>query len=116
MDDIKQEEAFVEDQSATNWERYGSDPDTVEAFKTIMAWSPDERRKHERALVRRLDLIIMLPAVIMYVTNYLDRNSIAQGTSSSDTAPSADAAVPPYGTEGERERERDCVITKADRR
>ena len=74
----KGEQAFVEHELETDWTRFGSSPEIVEAYKTIMAWSPDERKARERALIRRLDLIIMIPAIFMYVCNYLDRNSIAQ--------------------------------------
>ncbi|RSH92584.1 hypothetical protein EHS25_008029 [Saitozyma podzolica] len=76
--DEKASSEHVEADVGFNWERYGSEPELVEAYKTIMSWTPEERSKRERTLVRKLDLMIMLPVVIMYVTNYLDRNSIAQ--------------------------------------
>ncbi|GFZ43166.1 hypothetical protein JCM24511_00885 [Saitozyma sp. JCM 24511] len=92
MIDEKASSDHVEADAGFNWERYGAEPELVEAYKTIMSWTPEERSKRERTLVRKLDLMIMLPVVIMvndslcswltlesqYVTNYLDRNSIAQ--------------------------------------
>ncbi|EIW67967.1 hypothetical protein TREMEDRAFT_32780 [Tremella mesenterica DSM 1558] len=61
-----------------DWTHYGDDPDTIEAYKTIMSWSPEERAQQEKRLVRKLDVIVMAMAVLMYILNYLDRNSIAQ--------------------------------------
>ena len=39
--------------------------------------SADERKRAERALVRKIDFRLIPPIVIMYILNYLDRNNIA---------------------------------------
>lgn len=66
---------------ATDLERYGSDPELVAAYERILGWDEATRRQMERKLVRQLDARIAFPVVVMYVLNYLDRNSIAQGES-----------------------------------
>lgn len=65
MIDEKASSDHVEADAGFNWERYGAEPELVEAYKTIMSWTPEERSKRERTLVRKLDLMIMLPVVIM---------------------------------------------------
>jgi hypothetical protein len=61
------------------YDRYGNDDASKEAFRTIQSWTPEQHSVEERRLVRRLDLIIGFPIVVLYILNYLDRNSIAQG-------------------------------------
>lgn len=39
--------------------------------------SPEELKKAERKLVRKLDLRLIIPLIVMYIMNYLDRNAIA---------------------------------------
>ncbi|KAH7125233.1 putative MFS transporter [Dendryphion nanum] len=39
--------------------------------------SPEELKKAERELVRKLDARLIVPLVILYIMNYLDRNAIA---------------------------------------
>jgi len=39
--------------------------------------SPDERRRAERALTRKIDLRLLPMIILMYIMNYLDRNNIA---------------------------------------
>ena len=36
--------------------------------------SPDELKKAERKLVRKLDLRLIIPLIVMYIMNYLDRS------------------------------------------
>lgn len=43
----------------------------------IAALSPEERRHLERRLVRKIDLRLLPPVILMYILNYLDRNNIA---------------------------------------
>ncbi|KAH8171278.1 major facilitator superfamily protein [Sarocladium implicatum] len=38
--------------------------------------TPEERKEMERRLVRKLDLRLMCPLILMYILNYLDRNAI----------------------------------------
>ena len=51
----------------TDLGRYGTDQAILDAHARILAWSPEERRKHERALVWKLDLLICVPIFIMYM-------------------------------------------------
>lgn len=39
--------------------------------------SLDELKKAERKLVRKLDVRLVIPLIVMYIMNYLDRNAIA---------------------------------------
>ncbi|KAF7164284.1 hypothetical protein CNMCM5623_008924 [Aspergillus felis] len=48
-----------------------------EAPAYVAGLSPEERRKAERALVRKIDIRLLPMLVIMYILNYLDRNNIA---------------------------------------
>ena len=43
----------------------------------VLDLSPDERRRAEKKLVRKVDLRLMIVTFVMYVMNYLDRNNIA---------------------------------------
>ncbi|KAI1454136.1 major facilitator superfamily domain-containing protein [Annulohypoxylon moriforme] len=43
----------------------------------IRSLSTEERRKAERALVRRIDMRLIPPVIFMYLLNYIDRNNIA---------------------------------------
>lgn len=45
----------------------------VEWSARIAAWSPEERRKAEKKLVRRIDLRLLPILFIMYILNYVDR-------------------------------------------
>ncbi|KAL4934560.1 putative MFS transporter [Aspergillus undulatus] len=47
-----------------------------EAPAYVAGLSPEERERAERALIRKTD-IRLLPIIIMYILNYLDRNNIA---------------------------------------
>ncbi|KAF7128534.1 hypothetical protein CNMCM5793_003322 [Aspergillus hiratsukae] len=48
-----------------------------EAPAYVAGLDPEERRKAERALVRKIDIRLLPMLVIMYILNYLDRNNIA---------------------------------------
>ncbi|KAK5128829.1 hypothetical protein LTR85_000162 [Meristemomyces frigidus] len=50
---------------------------TLEAPPLVAALTPDERKHKERAMVRKIDLRLLPPVIIMYIMNYLDRNNIA---------------------------------------
>jgi hypothetical protein len=39
--------------------------------------SPEELKKAERCLVRKIDLRLMATLIVIYIMNYLDRNAIA---------------------------------------
>lgn len=39
--------------------------------------SPEEIKKAERRLVRKLDARLIFPLIVIYIMNYLDRNAIA---------------------------------------
>ncbi|KAH8892306.1 putative MFS transporter [Thozetella sp. PMI_491] len=43
----------------------------------IRAMTPEQRRQAEKRLVRKIDLRLMPPIVVMYLLNYIDRNNIA---------------------------------------
>lgn len=43
----------------------------------VSSLSPEERRRVEQALVRRIDMRLIPPIVVMYILNYIDRNAIA---------------------------------------
>ena len=43
----------------------------------VASLSPEERRKVEKALVRKIDLRLIPPIILMYILNYIDRNAIA---------------------------------------
>lgn len=43
----------------------------------VSSLSPEERRRAEQALVRRIDMRLIPPIVVMYILNYIDRNAIA---------------------------------------
>jgi hypothetical protein len=47
-----------------------------EAPAYVAGLSPEERRKAEKALVRKIDIRLLPMLVIMYILNYLDRNNI----------------------------------------
>lgn len=47
-----------------------------EAPAYVAGLNPEERRKAERALVRKIDIRLLPMIVIMYILNYLDRNNI----------------------------------------
>lgn len=49
----------------------------VTAPAVIRDLGPEERRHLERALVRKIDLRLLPPVIIIYIMNYLDRNNIA---------------------------------------
>ena len=72
----------LEDVSKTSVEResnlslqYARTP--LEPPESVRRLTTDERAKLERRLVQKMDLRILPMIVIMYVLNYLDRNSIA---------------------------------------
>lgn len=46
-----------------------------EAPAYVASLSPEERERAEKALVRKIDFRL-LPMIIMYILNYLDRNNI----------------------------------------
>ncbi|MCJ1252059.1 hypothetical protein MMC30_009297 [Trapelia coarctata] len=48
-----------------------------EAPPLVKGLSQDERRRLERALVRKIDFRLMPMIILMYILNYLDRNNIA---------------------------------------
>lgn len=50
---------------------------TLQAPAAIQAMTTDERKKKERAMVRKIDARLLPPVIIMYIMNYLDRNNIA---------------------------------------
>lgn len=68
-----------EAEDARDWSRYGADDASVEAYKEIVSWSPERFAVEDRKFARRLDFMIGLPILVLYIMNYLDRNSIAQG-------------------------------------
>lgn len=43
----------------------------------VASLSPRERQRVEKALVRKLDMRLIPPIVMMYILNYIDRNAIA---------------------------------------
>lgn len=43
----------------------------------VASLSPEERRIAEKALVRKIDLRLIPPIILMYILNYIDRNAIA---------------------------------------
>lgn len=49
----------------------------LEAPEFIRNWTPEERKRNELHLVRRIDLRLMPMIILMYILNYLDRNNIA---------------------------------------
>lgn len=51
--------------------------ETHEAPPYVRSLSPEERRKAEAKLVRKIDIRLIPPIIIMYIMNYLDRNNIA---------------------------------------
>ena len=46
---------------------------TMEAPPLVAALTPEERIVKERAMVRKVDLRLLPPVIIMYIMNYLDR-------------------------------------------
>ena len=46
---------------------------TMEAPPLVAALTPEERIIKERAMVRKVDLRLLPPVIIMYIMNYLDR-------------------------------------------
>ncbi|KAK5134486.1 hypothetical protein LTR08_006403 [Meristemomyces frigidus] len=50
---------------------------TMQAPPLVAALTPEERITRERAMVRKIDLRLLPPVIIMYIMNYLDRNNIA---------------------------------------
>jgi hypothetical protein len=75
--EAEQIENEVED--VRDWHRYGSDSASVEAYREIASWPDEKFAAEDRKFCRRLDLTIGLPILLLYILNYLDRNSIAQG-------------------------------------
>lgn len=49
----------------------------LQAPEFIRLMTPEERRKAENALRKKIDRRLMPMVVIMYIMNYLDRNNIA---------------------------------------
>lgn len=49
----------------------------LQAPEYIRLMTPEERRKAENALRKKIDRRLMPMVVIMYIMNYLDRNNIA---------------------------------------
>ena len=45
--------------------------------ESLRGLSPEELKKAERQLVRKLDSRLIAPLIIIYIMNYLDRNAIA---------------------------------------
>lgn len=45
--------------------------------ESLRAMSPEELKKAELHLVRKLDCRLVFPLIIIYIMNYLDRNAIA---------------------------------------
>lgn len=43
----------------------------------VASLTPEDREKAEKALLRKIDLRLIPPVIIMYILNYLDRNAIA---------------------------------------
>ena len=50
-------------------------PMTVPAVLSDL--SPNERELREKALVRKIDVRLLIMMLVMYILNYLDRNNIA---------------------------------------
>lgn len=50
---------------------------TLQPPEYVRQMSPEERRKAEDALRKKIDIRLMPMIVIMYIMNYLDRNNIA---------------------------------------
>ncbi|KAJ5488399.1 Major facilitator superfamily domain general substrate transporter [Penicillium expansum] len=48
-----------------------------EAPAYVANLTPEERRKAEKALVRKIDMRLLPMIIVMYILNYLDRNNIA---------------------------------------
>jgi hypothetical protein len=51
--------------------------DTFQPPELVRTMTPDERKRAEKALVRKIDLRLLPMIVLMYIMNYLDRNNIA---------------------------------------
>jgi len=51
--------------------------DKSRAPEGIKALTPDQRKKLEKALVRKIDFRLLPMIILMYIMNYLDRNNIA---------------------------------------
>ncbi|KAF2726383.1 retrograde regulation protein 2 [Polychaeton citri CBS 116435] len=49
----------------------------LQAPEIIRNLTPDERKALEKRLTRKIDMRLLPPVIIMYILNYLDRNSIA---------------------------------------
>jgi hypothetical protein len=49
--------------------------------ESLRGVSPEEHKRLEQALVRKIDMRLMPMLVLMYIMNYLDRNNIAAGKS-----------------------------------
>lgn len=43
----------------------------------VRSLSPEERQQAEKALVRKIDVRLIPPIILMYILNYIDRNNIA---------------------------------------
>ncbi|CRG85121.1 putative transporter C11D3,18C [Talaromyces islandicus] len=43
----------------------------------LLDWSPEERARREKNLVRKIDSRLLIIMLVMYILNYLDRNNIA---------------------------------------
>ncbi|KAH8657545.1 major facilitator superfamily domain-containing protein [Tricladium varicosporioides] len=53
------------------------DPEiAAEWARTIAAWSPEERKRKEKALVRHIDRRLLPMLILMYILNYVDRNAL----------------------------------------
>jgi len=50
---------------------------SVEAPAFIRGLTPEERKRREKTLLRKIDLRLLPTIVLMYILNYLDRNNIA---------------------------------------
>lgn len=71
----------IKDEDAGKWTTMARFPSQELGTLTVLAELPaslqtlthDERQKMEACLVRKLDMRLMVPLILMYILNYLDR-------------------------------------------
>ncbi|GMF81429.1 unnamed protein product [Aspergillus oryzae] len=61
-----------------NWVEHVQDENALDLVATYHSYEPEFRSKVEKELLRKIDARILPLIVVIYLFNYLDRNSITQ--------------------------------------